>query len=390
MRTFHTGGVNRADITSGLPRVEELFEARTPKGAALLAQKPGRVSVEETDSGRILVISSTELDSWRAQLPEGYEVVAVEGTEVDKDKTLLAQGPDGEKLTPGIAGTFFLDGRTLYVRHQREDREEHQISVGDQLLVSDGEEVLPGRQLTLGPKDPHQVLDTLGPEATQRYIIDEVQKVYRSQGVNTNDKHIEVICRQMLRKVRVQFPGDTDLLEGDMVDKFDFNLKNEAVLAQGGEPATAISLLLGLTKASLETDSFLSAASFQETTRVLTEAALNGKVDHLRGLKENVIIGKLIPAGSGFGVQDTALQPNELEEATLAAMTATPVEAAEEEDYAALMEEGLLPSTATAVLDRPAEVAADGFDDDSSDDDVPDEENMELGITDMTEENPPQ
>jgi DNA-directed RNA polymerase subunit beta' len=380
MRTFHTGGVNRADITSGLPRVEELFEGRQPKGAALLAHKPGVVSIEETDAGRILVISSNEVNSWRSLLPEGYEVVLAEGSPVDKDKTVIATGPDGEKFTAGMAGTFYLDGRTVYVRHETTEREDHLISVGDQLLVEDGEEVLPGRQLTVGPKDPHQVLATLGPDAAQRYIIDEVQKVYRSQGVNTNDKHIEVICRQMLRKVRVQFPGDTDLLEGDMVDKFDFNNKNEAVLAQGGEPATAISILLGLTKASLETDSFLSAASFQETTRVLTEAAINGKVDNLRGLKENVIIGKLIPAGSGFGVQDGLAKESALEAATLEAMQA-PVEAAEEEDYAALMSEGLLP-TATAVLDP-------GGDGDGFSEEVPDEENLGTGVTDEVEDNPP-
>jgi len=373
MRTFHTGGVNRADITSGLPRVEELFEGRQPKGAALLAHKPGTVSIEESDAGRILVISSVEQDSWRSLLPDGYEVVLAEGSPVDKDKTVIATGPDGEKFTASLAGTFYLDGRTVYVRNEREEREDYQINVGDQLLVEDGEDVLPGRQLTIGPKDPHQVLSTLGPDAAQRYIIDEVQKVYRSQGVNTNDKHIEVICRQMLRKVRIQFPGDTDFLEGDMADKFDFNQKNEAALAQGGEPATAISLLLGLTKASLETDSFLSAASFQETTRVLTEAAINGKVDHLRGLKENVIIGKLIPAGSGFGVQDQVVRESVLAEATMAAMQA-PAEAAEEEDYAALMSEGLLP-TATAVLDGPGE--GEGFDGE-----VPDEENTGEGVTD--------
>jgi DNA-directed RNA polymerase subunit beta' len=380
MRTFHTGGVNRADITSGLPRVEELFEGRQPKGAALLANKPGVVSIEETDTGRVLVISSNEIDSWRALLPEGYELALPEGTPVEKDKTVIATGPDGEKFTAGLAGTFYLDGRTIYVRHERTEREDYPINVGDQVLVEDGAEVQPGHQLTVGPKDPHQVLATLGPDAAQRYIIDEVQKVYRSQGVNTNDKHIEVICRQMLRKVRIQFPGDTDLLEGDMADKFDFDNKNEAVLAQGGEPATAISLLLGLTKASLETDSFLSAASFQETTRVLTEAAINGKVDHLRGLKENVIIGKLIPAGSGFGVQPGAVADTRLADATLAAMQA-PVEAAEDEDYAALMSEGLLP-TATAVLDRPDE--GNGFGEEG-----PDEENLETGITDETEENPP-
>ncbi len=378
MRTFHTGGVNRADITSGLPRVEELFEARSPKGAALLAHKPGVVSIEETDTGRVLVISSVEQDNWRTMLPDGYEVVLPEGTHVDKDKTVIATGPDGEKLTSGIAGDFFLDGRTVYVREEKEDRETYPIAVGDQVLVEDGEEVLPGKQLTEGPKDPHQVLATLGPDAAQRYIIEEVQKVYRSQGVNTNDKHIEVICRQMLRKVRIQFPGDTDFLEGDMADKFDFNLKNEAVLAQGGEPATSVSLLLGLTKASLETDSFLSAASFQETTRVLTEAAINGKVDHLRGLKENVIIGKLIPAGSGFGAREAlAAERSSLQEQTLAAMTA-PVEAAEDEDYAELMESGFLPATATAVLE------GEGFDGE-----VPDEANLETGVTDEVEDNPP-
>ncbi|HYJ13300.1 MAG TPA: DNA-directed RNA polymerase subunit beta' [Thermomicrobiales bacterium] len=379
MRTFHTGGVNRADITSGLPRVEELFEARSPKGAALLAHKPGAVSIEETDTGRVLVISSVEQQNWRTMLPDGYEVVLPEGTHVDKDKTVIATGPDGEKLTSGLAGNFFLDGRTVYVREEKEDRDSYPISVGDQILVEDGEEVLPGKQLTVGPKDPHQVLATLGPDAAQRYIIDEVQKVYRSQGVNTNDKHIEVICRQMLRKVRIQFPGDTDFLEGDMADKFDFNLKNEAVLAQGGEPATSVSLMLGLTKASLETDSFLSAASFQETTRVLTEAAINGKVDHLRGLKENVIIGKLIPAGSGFGAREAfAAQRSTLQEQTLAAMSA-PVAAAEEEDYAELMESGFLPATTTAVLE------GEGFDGE-----VPDEENLAVGMTDEIEDNPPE
>jgi DNA-directed RNA polymerase subunit beta' len=324
-----------------------------------MANRPGKVSIEEHDNGRKLSISTVEHDSWRYLLPESWETVATEGTEVVKDKTVLATGPEGEKLTPGIDGSFFLDDRTVYVRAEREDREEFVINVGDQLLVEDGDEVLPGTQLTYGAKDPHQILHTLGAEEAQRYIIDEVQKVYRSQGVNTNDKHIEVICRQMLRKVQVQYPGDTDLLEGDTVDRFEFNWKNDQALAQGGEPATAIPLLLGITKASLETDSFLSAASFQETTRVLTEAAINGKVDHLRGLKENVIIGKLIPAGSGFDARHAPEEaPNALEEATLAAMKANePLEPAEEEDYAELMAVGHIP--ATQVLERPGD--EDGF-----------------------------
>ncbi|MGB3328812.1 MAG: DNA-directed RNA polymerase subunit beta' [Thermomicrobiales bacterium] len=353
MRTFHSGGVARADITSGLPRVEELFEGRQPKAAALLAHKPGKVSLEQTDNGRLLVITSVEHESWRHLLADGWETVIPEGVQVVKDKTVIATGPDGEKLQPGIEGTVLFDGRTIYVRHEREEREEHQINVGDQLLVEDGDTVTPGTQLTMGPLDPHQVLHTLGPDAAQRYIIDEVQKVYRSQGVNTNDKHIEVICRQMLRKVQVQYPGDTDLLEGDTVDRFDFNAKNEGVLSQGGEPATAMPLLLGITKASLETDSFLSAASFQETTRVLTEAAINGKVDHLRALKENVIIGKLIPAGTGFGAEERRkAELDAAQEANLEALSrgAESVEPAEDEDYAELMQSGDLPPV--AVMER--------------------------------------
>jgi DNA-directed RNA polymerase subunit beta' len=359
MRTFHSGGVARADITTGLPRVEELFEGRQPKGAALMANKPGQGQIDEDENGRRLTIRSEEEQVWHEPLPDGFELAITEGTDVVKNKTVIANGPTGEKLTASIDGTFFFDAPTLYVRNMREEVEEFVINIGDQILVEDGQKVLPGTQLTYGAKDPHQILHTLGAEETQRYIIDEVQKVYRAQGVNTNDKHIEVICRQMLRKVQIQYPGDTDLLEGDTVDRFEFHSKNDEVLAQGGEPATAIPILLGITKASLETDSFLSAASFQETTRVLTEAAINGKVDHLRGLKENVIIGKLIPAGSGFDARQRALQePDALEEATLTAMReSTPVEPAEEEDYAELMASGDLPQT--QVMDSPGE--DDGF-----------------------------
>jgi len=357
MRTFHSGGVNRADITSGLPRVEELFEGRTPKAAALLAHRPGRVSIEQTENGRLLAITSVEHESWRHLLPDGWEVTIPTGSQVVKDRTVIASSVDGEVLKAGLDGTLLVDDRTIYVRNEREEREEYTVNVTDQLLVEDGAEVLPGAQLTQGPLDPHQVLETLGADAAQRYIIDEVQKVYRSQGVPTNDKHIEVICRQMLRKVQIQYPGDTDLLEGDTVDRYEFSGKNEQVLAQGGEPATAMPLLLGITKASLETDSFLSAASFQETTRVLTEAAINGKVDNLRALKENVIIGKLIPAGTGFGAEARRKQAelDALAEANLAAMaaSATPVEPADDEDYAALMQSGDLPAAATAVLDAP-------------------------------------
>jgi hypothetical protein len=176
------------------------------------------------------------------------------------------------------------------------------------IRVEDGQTVSAGDQLTEGHKSPEEVLRIQGRDAVQRYLVDEVQEVYRSQGVNINDKHIEIIARQMLRKLRVDAPGDTDLLPGELVDRFEYEDKNREVLAEGGEPATAQPVLLGVTKASLNTESFLAAASFQETTKVLTEAALSGKVDKLLGLKENVIIGKLIPAGSGYAARLEALR----------------------------------------------------------------------------------
>ncbi|MCC6792660.1 MAG: DNA-directed RNA polymerase subunit beta', partial [Thermomicrobiales bacterium] len=261
MRTFHTGGVARADITTGLPRVEELFEARTPKGKAILADKEGVVTIEQTDAGRMLIITSVEHDSWTMRLDDGWQPALQTGSLVVKDKTVVAVGPNEEKKTADIEGTFFLDGRTIYVRNEREEREEHMVPVAYQIYVEDGDYVTPGQQLTDGAKDPQDILITRGRDEVQRYIIDQVQNVYRSQGVNTNDKHIEVICRQMLRKVSIVNPGDTDFLQDERIDRFEFNQINEEILAQGGEPATAMPVLLGITKASLETDSFLSAAS---------------------------------------------------------------------------------------------------------------------------------
>jgi DNA-directed RNA polymerase subunit beta' len=347
MRTFHSGGVARADITTGLPRVEELFEARQPKMAALLAEREGVVTFEQAEDGRKLIISSTEQDSHAHVLEDGWQPALTDGQVVVKDKTAISEGPDGSKKYSPIDGIFFLDGRTIYIRNEHEERDEYPVPISYHVYVEDGDHVIPGQQLTDGAKDPQQVLLTRGREDVQRYIIDEVQKVYKSQGVSTNDKHIEVICRQMLRKVSIIYPGDTDFLQDERIDRFEFNQINEDILAQGGEPATAMPVLLGITKASLETDSFLAAASFQETTRVLTEAAINGKVDQLRGLKENVIIGKLIPAGSGFYGPDPVVT-SDLDEATLSTMLedgeAAVVEQAEDEDLQDLMMSGLLPS----------------------------------------------
>jgi DNA-directed RNA polymerase subunit beta' len=349
MRTFHTGGVARADITTGLPRVEELFEARAPKGAAVLADREGRISIENTDTGRVLAITSSDFEQQVYRLEPGWDPALVDGDFVTKDKTAIAVGPEDQKLFSSLDGQFFLDDRTIYIRNEKEERVEYPVPVVYQLFVEDGDQVYPGQQLTDGAKDPHKILLTQGREEIQRYIIDEVQKVYRSQGVNTNDKHIEVICRQMLRKVSITHPGDTDYLQDERIDRFDFNRINDDIMSQGGEPATAVPVLLGITKASLETDSFLSAASFQETTRVLTEAAINGKVDQLRGLKENVIIGKLIPAGSGFGVVPGAESAELGYRPTVGSVPELPgsaddVEPASTEDLEELMMQGLVPS----------------------------------------------
>ena len=241
LRTFHTGGVATEDIITGLPRVEEIFEARKPKGKATIATAGGTVQVLEEKSKRIVVLTD--------------------------DK-----GEQHEYDTPH----------------------------GTHLLVADGQKVAAGDQLNEGSLDPHEILEYRGENALQQYLVQEVQRVYRSQGVDINDKHIETIVRSMLRKVKIVDGGDTRLLPGQLIESAAFHEENERQTADGKQPAHGKPVLLGVTKASLATESFLSAASFQETTRVLTDAAIKGKHDPLLGLKENVIIGKLIPAGTGM------------------------------------------------------------------------------------------
>ena len=242
MRTFHSGGVAGGDITQGLPRVEELFEARKPKGLAIITEIPGEVAIKDTKKKREIVITDKE---------------------------------SGETKT-------------------------YLIPYGSRIKVTDGQMLEAGDELTEGSVNPHDILKIKGVRAVQDYMIREVQRVYRLQGVEINDKHIEVIVRQMLKKIRIEDNGDTELLPGTMVDFLEYEDINEKMEAEGKAPAEGKQVLLGITKASLATDSFMSAASFQETTKVLTEAAIKGKVDHLVGLKENVIIGKLIPAGTGL------------------------------------------------------------------------------------------
>ena len=242
MRTFHTGGVAGDDITQGLPRVEELFEARKPKGLAIITEFAGKATISDTKKKREVIVTNDETGESKAYL----------------------------------------------------------IPYGSRIKIQDGDILEAGDELTEGSVNPHDILKIKGLRAAQDYMLREVQRVYRLQGVDINDKHIEVIVRQMLKKVRIEEKGDSEFLPGTMVDVLDFEDVNNQLEEEGKEPATGEQIMLGITKASLATDSFLSAASFQETTKVLTEAAIKGKVDHLAGLKENVIIGKHIPAGTGM------------------------------------------------------------------------------------------
>jgi DNA-directed RNA polymerase subunit beta' len=242
MRTFHTGGVAGLDITHGLPRIQELFEARIPKGLAPISEVDGSVRIEEPEKARKIIIT-----------------------------------PD--------------DGS---------DEVTYQVSIRSRLLVADGDRVKVGQQLIAGAVNPHEVLRILGSREVQLHLVHEVQEVYRSQGVSIHDKHIEIIIRQMLKRVNVIESGDTELLPGELVERPKFEEVNRAVVEAGGISAAGRPQLMGITKASLATESWLSAASFQETTRVLTDAAIHARSDSLVGLKENVIIGKLIPAGTGM------------------------------------------------------------------------------------------
>jgi DNA-directed RNA polymerase subunit beta' len=254
MRTFHTGGVAGEDITHGLPRVVELFEARTPKGVAPISEVSGRIRIDDTDKTRKIIVVPDD----------GSEEIS------------------------------------------------HPVSKRIRLMVEDGQHVTVGQQLIVGAVDPKVVLRVLGQRQVQLHLVDQVQEVYRSQGVSIHDKHIEVIVRQMLKRITIIEAGDSEFLTGELVERGLFESENRRVVAEGGTPASGRPELMGITKASLATESWLSAASFQETTRVLTDAAIHAKSDPLLGLKENVILGKLIPAGTGMPIyRNVRVDPTE-------------------------------------------------------------------------------
>ncbi|MGE5264026.1 MAG: DNA-directed RNA polymerase subunit beta', partial [Acidobacteriota bacterium] len=299
LRTFHTGGVAGVeDITNGLPRVEELFEARDPKGEALMAEIDGVVELYNEGDERRLRIVNTRVEQDEYEYPRGVKPQVKDGDQVEEGQ-LIAEGADQE-IVAKHPGTAIVEKGKVTIRRDVRDESGYEVPASARLRVEEGQRVKAGDQLTEGSKNPREILRILGLEATQIYLLDEVQRVYRSQGVNINDKHIEIIISQMLRRVRVRTSGATDLLPGEILDRKIFDARNKQSIEAGGTQATATPIILGLTRSALATESFLAAASFQETTRVLTDAAVRGRVDHLRGLKENVILGKLIPVGSGF------------------------------------------------------------------------------------------
>jgi DNA-directed RNA polymerase subunit beta' len=363
MRTFHTGGVAGSDITQGLPRVEELFEARVPKEVAVISEIDGIVAIELDDNEQRITVASTEEEATeRHTLEKGYSLAVASGDLVQPGTVLARASRRGKKQDTGneiVARTpgrvTERDGQIIISPEPLEIRT-YTVSALARLRVSDGQFITAGTQLTEGSSNPQDILRVMGREDVQMFLVEEVQKVYKTQGVTINDKHIEVIVRQMLRKVRVDTPGDTELLPGEMVDRFKYEGINAAVLAQGGEPATATTVLLGVTKASLTTDSFLAAASFQDTTKVLTDAAIAGQVDRLVGLKENVIIGKLIPAGTGLLARqrqrEALISPEDFELADVEGELLPDGLQPDESPNGADLEPELLDAAATGDLDQ--------------------------------------
>jgi DNA-directed RNA polymerase subunit beta' len=306
LRTFHTGGTAAAggDITTGLPRVEELFEARKkPKGESVMIEVDGILRFREReDGGRYALVIKSVVFNQEHKIPSTYTIVVEDGQTI-KAGHLLAQETDGEgTVVSSLDGQVYIEKNTIYIRFEKREEHEYEIPANARMMpnIYDGMQITAGTQITEGSRNPHQLLKVLGEDATRIYLLSEIQKVYRSQGVPISDKHFEVMIRKMLNKVQITRSGGSGLLPGELIDKLMLKELNQKLQSEGKDPAHGIPVLLGITKAALSTDSFLSASSFQHTIKVLAGAAIEGKVDPLYGLKENVIIGKLIPAGTGF------------------------------------------------------------------------------------------
>jgi DNA-directed RNA polymerase subunit beta' len=319
LRTFHTGGVAAgSDITTGLPRVEELFEARkAPKGEAVVSEIAGKAEIVQSDRYtdlRAVKILHSEMANEEYEIGKGWKVEVKDGDAVEEGD-VLATFEDGQ-LTAQQDGRIRLEGKTkLVLAYEVREEVEYEIPTNTRLIIKNGDVVEPGQPLTEGSLNPHSILRIQGRETCQMYLLTEVQKVYRSQGQNIHDKHFEVIIRKMMSKVVITNPGDTEYLPGDYADRSEIKNVNEKCLQEDKQPARFNDELLGITKASLNTESFLSAASFQHTIRVLANAAISGTEDPLHGLKENVILGKLVPAGTGYGAHLEELAAVEAEQA---------------------------------------------------------------------------
>jgi len=318
LRTFHTGGTAeaRGDITQGLPRVEELFEARQkPKGEAVMTEISGVVEIRMVEGVRHVFVTDSKLVEDDYELPEGWTVL-VEDEEEIKAGAILAEMED-DVIIARHGGRVVVNDSVVRVLWESKDERDYVIPAGIRILVSEGERVEAGDQITEGSKNPHRILEILGRDAVTQYLLKEVQQVYRPQGQNINDKHFETIIRKMLSKVMITASGDTEMLPGELVEATIFQAENMEIIEEGGQPARAEPVLLGITKASLNTESFLSASSFQHTIKVLAKAAIAGKEDELLGLKENVIIGKLIPAGTGYKIRQDRIAEREAAEALM-------------------------------------------------------------------------
>ena len=302
LRTFHSGGTAEVrDITSGLPRVEELFEARRkPKGESVMTTIGGRLNIIEREGARIATVVYSEPLSARQVVPDEWEIVAEDGRDIQDGAVIAKNGDDDMRAE--MSGRVHVEDHVIYIRDEIREEEELEIPANARLRKSifDGMTVAPGEQLTEGSKNPHQILRVQGAKATQLYLLGEIQDVYRSQGVNIADKHFETVIRKMMCKVQITRSGDSELLPGELIDQLKLLEINERLISEDLEPCSGQPVLLGITKAALSTESYLSAASFQHTIKVLAGAAIEGQLDPLHGLKENVIIGKLIPAGTGF------------------------------------------------------------------------------------------